>query len=399
MMRIALVSNRFYPSFGGVENSLYYMAQHLGHLGNEVIIFVGRHDEQLNCQSTVKGIKVLRYPYPLSKWAQLANPSLDVLAAARYWKQTLGQNRVDMVWGRCAYLCYAIQKAGFDGPIALIPPALGNLFYREIFANLRGNFVRNVKQRVLYLVQSPQKAYFERAAVKNVGTVVTFSENVASQMTRQYPFVGRKISVVRPGVDSKEFSPKERDLKLACFYGLNDRHRVFLYVGRLTPEKNIALLIEAFAMVEGDDNRLIIVGDGYHRHFLEQRCRDLGLQEKIIFTGYQENTSAFHSLAHFFVLPTLYEGFGQVYLEAMSSGVPCIGFAGKLTATSEIIKDTENGFIAYKHSPEALSRSMQRARTLDDGEYRRMCTRARNLIVENYRWEHFVSTVLTLSTR
>jgi glycosyltransferase involved in cell wall biosynthesis len=397
IMRIALVNNRFYPSFGGIENSLYYMAQHLKNLGHDPIIFVGRHEKYLSSHSIVKGIDVFRYPYPLMSWFRFLTPAFHFWMAYTGWKKICENETVDAVWCRHAPVGYALHKAGFDGPIIFIPPVLINSFRRETLARLRRGFISMVIRHLLYLSNVPQITYFERAMLKSATSVVTFSKNVASQVVSQYPFASGKIVTVNPGVDVEKFSPKKPIKELQNYYGLNEHQIVFLYVGRLTPEKNLEYLIEAYAKLDSKDIVLMLVGEGYYRSFLEDKCSTLGIKTNVIFAGYQDDPSAFYDLAYFFVLPSFYEGFGQVYLEALSSGVPCIGYACKHTATSEIVRDGLNGFVVYENSPNALFKAMDRARCLETKEYREMSKNSRDMILNKYRWAKFVRRVLSIS--
>jgi glycosyltransferase involved in cell wall biosynthesis len=394
-MRIALTNDRFYPSFGGVENSLYYLALDLLHRGHTATIVVGQHDEDLPREGKVGEVDVFRYNYPISAWTYFLEPLIHVRAAARQFQRLLDQ--IDAVWCRSAYTCCAAGRSGFDGPVVFIPPVLLKPFDQRIQVHLKGKLLHRLALRLLHHVRSPQRAYIERSAFQNSSWVVTFSDNVAAQVCDCYPFVENRISVVRPGVDVSKFIPQNPNLDLMRRYRLSKEHTIFLYVGRLTAEKNVDRLIKAFSMMEGSNDRLLIVGDGYHKPFLEQLSRELGVEKKVSFAGYQKETQVFYALADFFVLPTLYEGFGQVYLEALASGVPCIGYAGEFTATAEILDDGVNGFVVYEHSSEALGTALQYASDLGKERYEQMRQVARKTALENYRWEHFVSEVLELT--
>lgn len=394
-MQIGLLNNTFYPRFGGVENSLFHIASTLATMKHTPVIIAGQHDETLPCEERIDDIDVFRYSYPSSAWTYFLEPLIHVRAAARQFQRLLDQ--IDAVWCRSAYTCCAAGRSGFDGPVVFIPPVLLKPFDQRIQVHLKGKLLHRLALRLLHHVRSPQRAYIERSAFQNSSWVVTFSDNVASQVCNRYPFIEDKISVVRPGVDVSKFIPQNPNLDLMRRYRLSKEHTIFLYVGRLTAEKNVDRLIKAFSMVDGPNDRLVIVGDGYHKPFLKRLSRKLGLEKKIDFAGYQKDTQQFYALADFFVLPTLYEGFGQVYLEALASGVPCIGYAGEFTATAEIIEDGVNGFVVYEHSSEALGAVLRQASDLGQERYEQMRQVARETALENYRWENFVSEVLELT--
>jgi CDP-glycerol glycerophosphotransferase len=102
--------------------------------------------------------------------------------------------------------------------------------------------------------------------------------------------------------------------------------RWFITVGRLSPEKNQARLLEAFAIVHaGDPNtRLLLVGDGTLRGELEARAEMLGLGDSAVFTGAIPNPYALMAMAHCFVLSSDYEGQPMVLLEAAVAGLPIV---------------------------------------------------------------------------
>ena len=102
--------------------------------------------------------------------------------------------------------------------------------------------------------------------------------------------------------------------------------RWFITVGRLSPEKNQARLIDAFAIVHAGhpDTRLLLVGDGSLRVELEARVELLGLSDAVIFTGAIPNPYAVLALADCFVLSSDYEGQPMVLLEAAVAGLPIV---------------------------------------------------------------------------
>lgn len=112
--------------------------------------------------------------------------------------------------------------------------------------------------------------------------------------------------------------------------------KVVLFVGRLTEVKNIPLLIQAFAQLHTDDNaRLVIVGDGDMRENLLSMAQKAGMENKIIFPGRFEGDKlyAWYNIADLFVLPSTYEPFGAVIVEALEAGCPvlCSERAGSAT--------------------------------------------------------------------
>ena len=116
-----------------------------------------------------------------------------------------------------------------------------------------------------------------------------------------------------------------------------DRKKRLLLVAIFAQRKGIPYLLEALNLVrrERDDFVLDIVGDGPQRSEYEQMAAKLGLQEDVVFHGRQPEVYSFMKNCDFFVMPSLYENFGVVYIEAMACGKPVI--ASDIPGPSEFI--------------------------------------------------------------
>ena len=143
-----------------------------------------------------------------------------------------------------------------------------------------------------------------------------------------------------------------------------DRTRkVLLAVGRFEPQKDHKVLLEAFGLVAVDfpEWNLRIVGDGELRPRLEAQARELGLQERIQLPGVTKEIGREYAGADLFVMPSLYESFGLATAEALTHGLPAIGFAD-CPGTNELIIHDRNGILVQ--GPEravALADGLRRA--------------------------------------
>jgi len=129
-------------------------------------------------------------------------------------------------------------------------------------------------------------------------------------------------------------------------------------ISRLSPEKGVHFLIEGFKiLLEKMDATLIIIGDGPERKRLEKMTVDLGIRDNVSFTGWKDNPFKYMRDMDVFVLPSLWEGFSNVILEAMACGVPVIASDSK-GGVREAIRDGENGLLIESESPSAISESI-----------------------------------------
>jgi len=124
----------------------------------------------------------------------------------------------------------------------------------------------------------------------------------------------------------------------------------FVYVGRISPEKNLKTLIEAFYELKRSEERsmdwgLVLVGDGPQRKDIEQLVVELGLQKDVVFVGGVpwRDVAKFYAVSDVFVLPSLSEPWGLVVNEAMACGLPVV-VSKRAGAYYDLVKDGINGF-------------------------------------------------------
>ncbi|MCE1245317.1 MAG: glycosyltransferase family 4 protein [Firmicutes bacterium] len=162
------------------------------------------------------------------------------------------------------------------------------------------------------------------------GHFLSISENTKKDMVKLMKIPQEKITVTHLGRDEL-FQPVEDTVFLESVrrkYTLPEHFA--LYVGGISPHKNLNSLLEALVLLNVEYHiniPLVIVGkaDGFHFQALKERVEYLKLTDRVHFTGYvpDEELAALYSQADLFVMPSLYEGFGLPLLEAMACGAPC----------------------------------------------------------------------------
>ncbi|KZW03680.1 UDP-Glycosyltransferase/glycogen phosphorylase [Exidia glandulosa HHB12029] len=158
---------------------------------------------------------------------------------------------------------------------------------------------------------------------------------------------------------------------------LEDDVVVILYVGRISYEKNLQLLIDAFAhlvkSLPGPSVRLALVGDGPHRGALEMSVAAHGLSHLTTFAGQISNPSelaAWYASADVFAFPSYTETFGQVVCEALASGLPVVGLDAE--GTRDLVSHGRNGLLLPRgkgEGPEAYAALL--AEMVRDGKRRK----------------------------
>ncbi|MBA7559914.1 glycosyltransferase family 1 protein [Candidatus Atribacteria bacterium 1244-E10-H5-B2] len=147
------------------------------------------------------------------------------------------------------------------------------------------------------------------------------------------------------GVLAKANKLKPQRENLRASFGIKEKDFVLLYVGRLSEEKLLFTLLDAYYQVNYQNKKLFLVGDGPLRSRLEKYAEKLNLKE-IYFMGFlpREKVFKFYTIADVFILPSGDETWGIVVNEAMCFGLPIIT-SNRVGSAVDLVKDGYNGFI------------------------------------------------------
>jgi len=188
-------------------------------------------------------------------------------------------------------------------------------------------------------------------------------------------------------VDVDAFAPCDAAARrnLRAELNLPPGAEVVLYVGRLAPEKELPTLLGAFASVASRRPRavLILVGDGPDRESLDLRVRQLGLSDRVRFTGRQPLAKVMEWLrvGDLFALVSSYEGFPCALSEAMSAGLPAV--VTDIPGSSQLIDSRVHGLLVPVGDEARTAKALEELLG-DEGLRQSMGQAARRRIVENY---------------
>jgi glycogen(starch) synthase len=182
-----------------------------------------------------------------------------------------------------------------------------------------------------------------------------------------YDLEERRISVIPNGIDPLDLQPVDDLATLrARFAAPNER--LLLLVGRLVYEKGFQLALEALpGLIERVGAvRFLVAGSGTHEAELKEQARQLGLLEHGTFMGWigDDVLHSLYRIADLCVVPSIYEPFGLVALEAMASGCPCI--VADTGGLREVVPHEEVGLRFTSRDPQSLAEMVERLLTQDD---------------------------------
>lgn len=215
---------------------------------------------------------------------------------------------------------------------------------------------------------------------------VAVSMGVAQDMSKVCGIRSEKISIIYNGVLDQEFDRRVNDRATHPWFEAASLP-VFVSAGRLVAQKDHATLLRAFALARTRlPSRLLILGSGPLERELKCLAVHLGLADSVDFLGFVENPLPFFRQSSAFVLSSIFEGFGNVLVEAMGCGTPVITFDCPF-GPAEIVGKSEFGLLVRERSAEALANAMAseawRAWTADQLRARAASYKV-NAMVDNY---------------
>lgn len=167
-----------------------------------------------------------------------------------------------------------------------------------------------------------------------------------------------RIVVIHNGIVLSRDRKREQGAELRRELGVPAASPIVIVLSRLNRMKGVEYFLEAARIVAQrcPDARYVIAGDGAHRPELEQRAAELGLQDRVVFTGFRTDAPDLLSESAISVLPSLSEGLSNSLLESMAVGTPVV--ATRVGGNPEIIEHGISGLLTPPRDPESLASAM-----------------------------------------
>ncbi|AKP53018.1 glycosyltransferase [Cyclobacterium amurskyense] len=165
-------------------------------------------------------------------------------------------------------------------------------------------------------------------------------------------------------------------------------------VGRLDRVKNQNLLIEAIANFKNEEIKLIIVGDGPDRKYLEKQIIRFKLENQVLITGFIPDPEHYLAKADLFVLPSISEGFGIAVIEAMQFGIPCL--CTNVGGISEFITDAYNGWLFDPNNKNEFQSKLKGILEMDSDLRKKVAFQGMNSVEKRFTELKYVENVENL---
>lgn len=330
LLRIAVVTETYPPEVNGVAMTMGRIVSAIQARGHQIQLIRPRQNSQDTGAAEPNLEHILKPGLPIPHYKNLRMGLPAKSALLKLWRD----KRPDVV------------HLVTEGPLGWSALSAALKLEIPLTSDFHTNFHHYSQHYGLAWLRAPIESYLRKFHNRTRLTLVPTLAMREELLQAGY----RNLKVVARGVDTQLFNPAHRSDDLRATWGVRPDNLVALYVGRLAAEKNLSLMLRAFAVLRAHQPsaKLVLVGDGPMRGELEKKLPDA------IFAGQRTglDLATFYASGDVFLFPSLTETFGNVTLEAMASGLAVI--THDYAAAHELIAHRENGLLAPFNQAEAF---------------------------------------------
>jgi glycosyltransferase involved in cell wall biosynthesis len=358
--RILIFSLAYHPVIGGAEIAVKEITDRLPDLEFDMVTM--RFDKKHPKEERIGNVNVYRID---------SNKLLFPMEASMLGKELHQKKPYDAVW--------SIMAARAGGAALFFKYSHPEVPY--ILTLQEGDPVWYMKLRSLYYINPFFKKIFTSA--DKVQAISLYLADYARTMGHE-----GEVEVIPNGVDTKLFTLSTAQTRSAMRkqLGLSERDTVLITTSRLVTKNRIGDIIESLEYLR-DDTKLVIIGEGTLEPKLKKMAKDFGFEERVKFVGhvpYEEVPKYLHA-ADIFVRPSLTEGFGNSFIEAMSAGLPVI--ATPVGGIVDFLEDEKTGLFAQVRDCESVATQVRKL--IKDRELREtLINNAKKMVSERYEWDN-----------
>ena len=314
----------------------------------------------------IEPILVLLYPYEDSPYRQYLPEDIRVMVVTR---------KSDSLPGKLLQLLNFIKTIHKEKPNVILSMLTHNnimamlsglLFGVRVIACEHNTLSEVIKTEEGRTILGLHVAPLVRILYRYAKRIITVSEGIKVNLIADFGIPEDRIQTIYNPVDLSRINALITVSPEHPFF--RNQKPIVIAMGRLTAQKGFDILLKGFSRVISEiDARLIIMGEGPQRAYLENIIRDLGITDKVYLAGFQKNPYALLSHSAIFVLSSQYEGLPMAILEAMACGIPVIS-TDCSSGPREILQNGQCGILVPVNNETALADAI--TRLLKDREQR-----------------------------
>jgi D-inositol-3-phosphate glycosyltransferase len=409
-MNIAMLSYHTCPlatlggkDTGGMNVYVHELTRHLGQAGVHVDVFTRSQDEHVPhvLHNLGYGNRVVHIPagpeHPL--------PKKDLVEFIPTFTEGIQQFAAqkgihyDLVHSHYWMSGIAAEKLKTDWHVPMV-----HMFHTLVM--MKNRIARSPEE-----MEGEYRLDGEKRVLQAADQVIAATLAEQSQLEFLYKANSRKLTVIPPGVDTARFYPIPQDEARAVI-DVPANKRMLLYVGRIEPLKGVDTLLRAISSMQNEWESacapfsLVIIGgdpDASQQDMTSEMTRlqimvhDLNIKDVVLFLGKrsQESLPYYYSAADVVVVPSHYESFGMVALEAMACGTPVV--ASQVGGLAFLVQDGVTGFVVPDGEPDLLGQRL--ARLICDADLREKLGCQGAVVAQSYSWEKITAKIVQVYER
>ena len=320
LMKIALVKRRFSLKHGGSERYCVNLARRLDVLGHDVAVIGERIDEELAEEVKFVPVRVNN----LTSWTRNQSFAENSGRAAR-------QGNFDLVYGLG-------RSFGLDA--VRVTERLQSHWLNVYYRHPVNRWMQKINPRHRTLIGLERAIYRS----KTVRRIVTQSQLDRRLVVEHYGIPEEKIRTIYNGVDTQVFHPgvREQTRDVREELGVEPGEPLLVFASMDFEGKGLLSILRALKLTRHQQTRLLVLGSGAVRKF-SWTARTLGIHRRVIFAGRKNEIQQYYAAGDLFLLPSAYEPFPNVNLEAMACGLPVL--TTRTHGGADIIEPGRNGYL------------------------------------------------------
>jgi glycosyltransferase involved in cell wall biosynthesis len=339
-LRVAVVTETYPPEINGVARTVGLMVEALLERGHEVQLIRPRQGAE-RVSSVDRTLRLVAgFPIPFYRHLQIG------FARPRLLQKDWSQWRPDLV------------HVVTEGPLGWAAAIAAGRTGIPVCSDFHTNFHSYSRHYGFGMLSGAVARYLRSLHNRADCTLVPTAQMRANLEALAF----ERVTVVGRGVDTRLFNPARRSERLRAAWGCSGSDTVALHVGRIAPEKNLGLFVDAALGMQAIDPkvRVVLVGDGPQGRALRNR------HPEFVFAGMRtgEDLAEHYASADVFLFPSVTETFGNVTLEAMASGLAVVAY--DYAAAQQYLRHGASGLLAPQgDAAEFIAMAAQLARNRD----------------------------------
>ena len=366
--KILIFSTNYFPHVGGAEMAIREICKRLP--DNEYHLITTKFEKGLDKYEKIENIYVYRVGFgnKIDKYLFFILSQFKAIFLNKRYK-------FDIVWG---------MMASYAGLSAWIFKKFHKKV-RYLLTLQSGDSDEFIRKRTWSWNFIYQKIYQDADYIQAIS-------NFLIERARKYGFKRENIELVPNGVDIQSFDKKmdeEEKTKMKKRIGIVETQGLasvlIISISRLAEKNAMNDLIESLKYLP-ENYKLIICGVGPLENSLKAQVKELGIKHRVVFAGFVDYQDLYKylNIADVFCRPSLSEGLGNVFLEAMAAQVPVI--ATPVGGIPDFLKDKETGLFCEVNNPNSIAEKVKLL--MENSELReKIVQQGYNMVVDNYSWE------------